>query len=251
MDFLTDKVVLITGAGRGLGRALALAFASRGAIVAANDLTPVNLDETVETIRAAGGRAEAYTADITRKTPIQGVITRLLDQWGRLDILINNAAVRPRAALLEVDEWDVQRALNVNLGGAFLLTQVGGRVMREQGSGGSILNIGDAAPLLPGENSAIYAATKAGLKALTRAAARELAPYAIRVNALCPGLLDTASTRERLGESLPQVAAHLPGGALGSPAEAAEAALFLCSPQARSINGACIRVDGGGWRWEV
>ena len=249
MSSLRDQVVLITGAGRGLGRALALAFAAQGARVAANDLTPVNLDDTVEQIRAAGGQAEAWTGDIAKKTPVQGILNRILDRWGRLDIVVNNAAVRPRASLLDMDEWDLQRTLNINLGGPFLLMQVAGRIMRQQGSGGVVLNIGDATPRLPGGRSdALYAATKAGLTALTRAAARELAPYGIRVNALCPGLLDTASTRERLGEEFPRIAARLVTGAPLQPAAVAEAALFLCSPAARHINGACLHVDGGGWR---
>ncbi len=249
MNSLRDHVVLITGAGRGLGRALALAFAARGARIAANDLTPVNLDDTVAQIRAAGGQAEACIGDIAKKTPVQGILNRLLDRWGRLDIVINNAAVRPRASLLDMDEWDLQRTLNVNLGGAFLLMQVAGRIMREQGSGGVILNIGDAAPRLPGgPNEALYAATKAGLLALTQAAAQELAPYGIRVNALCPGLLDTASTRERLGEKFAAIAARQPGDAPLRPAEVAEVALFLCSPAARHIHGACLPVGGNNRR---
>ncbi len=239
MKRFTDKVVLITGAGRGLGRALALAFAAEGAIVAANDLTPVNVETTVERIRSRGGRAAVYLGDVSKKMPVQGVFTRLLDDWGGLDVLVNNAAVRPSASLLDLDEWDWQRMLGVNLGGPLLTMQVAGRIFRQQGRGGAVLNIGDAAALsAQADVSAAYAATKAGLAALSRAAARELAPYGVRVNALCPGVLDTNSTRER---------GALPAAAV-SPQTVAEAALFLCSKAAAAINGACIRAEAGGWR---
>ncbi len=198
LDF-TDKVVLITGAGRGLGRMLALTFAAQGAIVAANDLMPVNVDETVAMIHAQGGRARAYLGDVSKKMPVQGVITTVLDDWGRLDVVVNNAAVRPRASLLDLDEWDWQRLLGVNLSGPFLMTQVAGRVFREQGTGGVILNIGDAAPrLTAGTGATAYATSKAALLAFTRESARELAPYGIRVHALCPGPIDFPSTQENL-----------------------------------------------------
>ncbi len=230
MKRFEDKVVLITGAGRGLGRALALAFAAEGAIVAANDLTPVNLDDTLEAIRRQGGRGEAYLGDVSKKMPVQGVFTRLLDDWGRLDVVVNNAAVHPHTPLLDLDEWDWQRMLGVNLGGALLTTQVAGRVFREQGQGGVVLNIGDAR-LAGAGVSAAYAATKAGLVALSQAAARELAPLGVRVLCLAPGALDTESSRERAvsGASLQSVV---------------ETALFLCSPAAAAINGVCVRADG-------
>jgi len=235
-----DQVVLITGAGRGLGRALALAFAAEGALVAANDLTPLNVETTVELIRTRGGRAAVYLGDVSKKMPVQGIFTRLLDDWGRLDVLVNNAAVRPSASLLDLDEWDWQRMLGVNLGGPLLTMQVAGRVFREQGRGGVVLNIGDAAVRSARDGvSAAYAATKAGVTALSRVAARELAPYGVRVNALCPGLLDTRSTRERTAAAV-----------AGDPRAVAEAALFLCSPAAAAINGACIRADAGGWKQE-
>ncbi len=229
MKRFEDKVVLVTGAGRGLGRALAQAFAAEGAIVALNDLTPVNLENTLESIHRQGGRAQTYLGDVSKKMPVQGIFTRLLDDWGRLDVVVNNAAVYPRAALLDLDEWDWQRMLGVNLGGPLLTMQIAGRVFREQGGGGVVLNVGDARVE---DVSAAYAATKAGLDALSRVAARELASLGVRVLSLCPGALDTESSRER----------NVAGGSLRS---VVETALFLCSPAAEAINGVCIRVDGG------
>ena len=131
----TDQVVLITGAGRGLGRALALAFAREGARVAANDLTPINLDETLAQIQAGGGQGRGYIFDIAKKMPVQALIEAVRQDWERIDILVNNAAVMPRAGILEMDEWDWRRTLDVNLNGAFFTTQSVGRVMRAQGGG--------------------------------------------------------------------------------------------------------------------
>lgn len=235
MSAFSGKVALVTGAGRGLGRALALGLAVEGAIVALNDLTPVNLDETEALIRAAGGQARSYLGDAAQKMVVQGILTQIIDDYGRLDIAVNNAAVQPRAGLLELDEWDWRRALEVNLSAPFFVTQAAGRVLRELG-GGVILNIGDALLETPGVRAgAAYQAGKAGLLGLTRAAAAELAPYGIRVNALCPGLLATESTRERWGE-------ELPAGALCSLEQTVRQALRLCNP---GVPGMGVSGTGG------
>jgi 3-oxoacyl-[acyl-carrier protein] reductase len=186
--------VLVTGAGRGLGRQLALSLAQRGAWVAANDITPVNLDETLALVEAHGapGQARPYLADVSSKIAVQTMLLQVLDDWGRLDAVVNNAAVHPAMPLLDMDEWDWRRVVDVNLTGAFLVTQIAGRVMREQG-GGAIVNIGDGRVELDDVALAAgYAASKAALAALTQAAARDLAPFQIRVNAVCPGDVKTA-----------------------------------------------------------
>lgn len=188
MSVFEGKVVLITGAGRGLGRTLALDFAAQGAVVAANDLTPVNVDEVIAEISAAGGRAKSYLSDVAKKVALQVVVTEVVADWGRIDVLINHASVHPRDALLDMDEWDWHRVLDVNLTGAFLMIQSVGRVMRELG-GGVIVNIGPKRPLedAASQPNAAYTASKAGLLELTRAAAAELAAHHIRVNAVCAG----------------------------------------------------------------
>src|SRR6266545_4230416 len=135
MDTLKDKVVLITGAGKGSGRILAQVFAERGSLVAANDISPINVEEVVNQIVANGGRAKAYVEDVAKKVGVQHVINQVEDDFGRIDILINHAAVEPHTPLLEMDEWDWHRVLDVNLTGAFLMTQSVGRLMRAQGSG--------------------------------------------------------------------------------------------------------------------
>jgi len=178
---IKDKVVLITGAGKGRGRILAEAFAERGARVAANDISPVNLDEVVNSILKKGGRAKAYVEDVAKKVGAQLIVNQVEDDFGPLDILINHAAVEPHVPVLEMDEWDWHRVLDVNLTGAFLMTQSVGRVMRANG-GGVILNL--IAESQTEHDGAAFAATMNALKGFTRQAARELDPYGIRVHAV-------------------------------------------------------------------
>ena len=130
MKNLKDKVVLITGAGKGAGRALALAFAERGAIVAANDISPVNVEQVVAEIVARGGKAKAYIEDVAKKVGVQYLVNSVEEDFGGIDILVNHAAVEPHTSLLEMDEWDWHRTLDVNLTGAFLMIQSAGRMMR-------------------------------------------------------------------------------------------------------------------------
>ncbi len=180
---LKGKVVLVTGAGKGAGRSIAEAFASNGACLAINDLTPINLDDTESAIRAAGGQVKAYVVDVTKKMPIQGLINTVMDDWGRIDILVNCAQVKPTSTLLEMDDWDWQRTLDVNLTGVFLLMQSVGRVMRTRG-GGRILNIGPRSQ--SGSELAAYAAGKAGLIELSTRAKQEFSEYGIQVHLIDP-----------------------------------------------------------------
>src|SRR5512139_174274 len=174
-----DKVVLITGAGKGSGRLLAQAFAQQGAIVAANDISPINVDEVVDQIIARGGRAKAYIDDVAKKVGAQNIVNQVEDDLGQIDILSNHAAVGPRVPLLEMDEWDWHRVFDVNLTGAFLMTQSVGRGMRERGSGVIINLVTGSARDESAE--AAYLASMQGLAEFTRQAARELSPYGIRV----------------------------------------------------------------------
>jgi len=246
LNSFKDKVVLITGAGRGLGREIASAFAARGACVAANDLTPINLDTTVETIAAAGGRIRPYIFDIAKKMPAQAMIEQVRADWGRIDILVNNAGVQPRAALLDMDEWDWRRTLDVNLSGAFFMMQSTGRVMRAQG-GGIMINIAAAAGRLQNQTGlGAFTASKAGLAGLTRIAAQELAPHNIRVIAICPGEIaagmDAAFPPDE-APTPPEAAPGIPLGGRGRLPEIAELVLFLCSPAAAVLSGQVINLD--------
>jgi NAD(P)-dependent dehydrogenase (short-subunit alcohol dehydrogenase family) len=176
---IKDKIVLITGAGKGAGRALAESFAERGARVAANDISPINVEEVVEGITRRGGQARAYIEDVAKKVAVQALVNTIEDELGGIDILVNHASVDPRFALLDMDEWDWHRTLDVNLTGAFLMTQSVGRVMREKGKG-VIFNIVESSTFTSDKEVA-YHASMAALAALSDLAARELSPYNIRV----------------------------------------------------------------------
>ena len=185
----SGKVVLITGAGKGAGAALAEAFAARGAQVALNDISPINVDEVAARIVSSGGQARVYLHDVAKKVGVQALIKQVEEEWGRVDILIQHAAVQPRTPLLDLDEWDWHRTLDVNLTGAFLVLQSLGRVMRAQG-GGIIVNL--AAGAESAGQAGAYEASMAGLRGLSLAAARELAPFGIKVYMveLGPGALE-------------------------------------------------------------
>ena len=197
MNDFKGKIVLITGAGKGSGRKLAEAFAKHGATVAANDISPINVEEAVAEIRAQDGDARAYVDDIAKKVGAQALIKQVEDDLGHIDILVNHASVEPHFSLLEMDEWDWHRVLDVNLTGAFLVTQSVGRMMREQG-GGVIVNLlapdpgvtvagrDESSPVPdraePGKRAAFFVSMSA-LESLSQQAAREFAPFGIRVRA--------------------------------------------------------------------
>lgn len=247
MDEFKDKVVLVTGAGRGIGRAIAEGFAASGSLVAANDITPINLDETQARISAVGGRVKSYIADVAKKMPVQAMIEEILNEWERIDILINNAGVEPRTSILEMDEWDWRRTIDVNLSGPFFTMQSVGRVMKEQG-GGVMVNISAVTGRSHGqEDRAAYIASKMGLIGLTREAAREFAAYKIRVNAVCPGVIETElieglqQNQVIMGKWLEDI----PQARLGKPHEVVALVMFLCSSAASYLTGQAINVDGG------
>ena len=244
MEDFRDKVVLITGAGRGIGQEIAVAFSSLGAKVAANDINPVNLDETLARIEQKGGYARAYIFDVAKRMPIEAMIAEILDHFGRIDILVNHASVRPEAALLDMDEWGFHRTLDVNLGGAFFTMQQVGRAMRQQG-GGVMVNIVSAngnTGMLKG--STAFTASQAGLIGLTQAAAQELAPFNIHLNAICCGPISKNSWLQSAFDfSIYQSCSA--SNALSLPDELSDTArltLFLCSEAAFNLTGqiACI-----------
>jgi 3-oxoacyl-[acyl-carrier protein] reductase len=241
MGEFAEKIVLITGAGRGLGRAIAEAFAKEGAHIAANDISPINLDETVTTIQATGAKIRPYIFDIAKKLPVQALVEQVLDDWQQIDILINNAAVEPRASILQMDEWDWQRAIDVNLSGPFFLLQQVGRFMREQG-GGVVVNIAASEGRRSGlKDRSAYLASKSGLLGLTREAAREFAAYNIRVNAVCPADLAGGSNEKYPID--PHAAQS--NNQKNRSDSIAQLVLFLCSQNSAHIVGQAIHVDNG------
>lgn len=247
MADLHGKVALVTGAGRGIGRAISRSLADAGAAVALNDISPDGVERTAELIREAGGRAQVFLADVSRKHQVQTMLEAVRDAFGSLDILVNNAGVEPHKPLLVLDEWDWDRTLEVNLKGPFLLTQSAGRVMADEG-GGVIINIGSIAGRAQGlKDRAAYVASKMGLIGLTREAARELAEHHIRVNAVCPGVIETEMTAELRQDPamMERWLTDIPAGRLGLVEDVADLVVFLCSDRASYITGQAINVDGG------
>jgi len=179
MTPLSGKVVLITGAGRGLGRRLAQQLGALGAAIAVNEINPDSAAETARLVEAAGGRAQTYLADVSKKFPVQAMFNAIEDDWNRLDVLIHNARVVPNKPVLEMDEWDWRRTLDVNLTGAFVLVQVAGRLMRA-GSGGTIILPLQHSP--DSGDAAAYESTRRGLEGFASAAARELAAAGVHIH---------------------------------------------------------------------
>ncbi len=244
---LSHRVALVTGAGRGIGQAVALALADAGAHVCVNDINPDTARATVNDILARGGQAFEYAADVSNKLQVGSMVEAVRARWGRLDILVNNAGVEPKASVLSLDEWDWERTLNVNLKGTFICTQLAGRVMQDQG-GGTIVNIASiAGHKSPLPNASAYCASKAGVVGFTRECAREFTAYNIRVNAVCPGVIVTPMTEK--SRSDPDVmrkwVEDIPQKRLGEPEEVAAVVLFLCSGAASYITGQALVVDGG------
>jgi NAD(P)-dependent dehydrogenase (short-subunit alcohol dehydrogenase family) len=239
-DLLRNKVILIVGAGRSPAPALALTLAGRGAVIAANDLSPVLLDPLTTAIAEAGGQARSYIADATRGMPLRAMLDEVLEDWGRIDILINNPRIRPEAALFSMDEWEWQRTIEMNLNGPFLVTQLVARVMKEQGDGGIIFNLVDHNPaVLEAPGLAAYAASQQGLLALSQAAAREFIAYNIRVHTLCPDetlLNNSAQTGD------PQVKPASLETATSNQA-LAELVITLCGSETAHQTGQIFRVS--------
>lgn len=235
---LSGQTAIITGAGSGIGRAVALALAQAGAAVTVNDLNPDRVDKVTAQIIESGGRAFGWQGDVGNRFQAAALIENTRDHFGKIQILVNAAGVFKAEALLKLDEWDWRRQHEVNLTGAFFCTQLLGRVMAEEG-GGVIVNIASTAGH-PGTipQGVAYVTSKAALVALTKQSARELAPHSIRVNAVCPGFIQE--------DDMPQIdSPHNAQQRIGTPEEAAQVVLFLCSDAASFITGQAINVDGG------
>lgn len=242
---LDGKVALVTGAGTGLGAAIATMLATAGADIACHDRAePAEL--TMEAVRASGRRALGLTADISDRATHAELIKKTTADLGRLDILVNNAGMIRRAPAVEYSDEDWDLLLEVNLTAAFRLSKFAGAHMLERGSG-KIVNIASLLSFQGGILVPAYAASKGGIAQLTKALANEWAPKGVNVNAIAPGYIatnNTAALRQDETRSR-QILERIPAGRWGEPADIAGAALFLCSEAARYIHGHVLVVDGG------
>lgn len=241
-DSLSGRIVLVTGAGRGIGRAIAERFAGAGSVVAVNDIDGEAAAATADAISQRGGTAIVTPADVSDSSGVAAMVDAVMAEYGRIDVLVNNAGiVSPMLHFLEADEAWWRRIIDVNLTGHFLVSHPVARIMAKNG-GGSIINMSSGGATRAHRSFTAYDATKGGIEALTRAMALDLGPYNVRVNALVPGAIDTSgmSADERVlrGENVPL-------GRVGEPLDLTGAALFLASDDATYITGETLRVDGG------
>jgi 3-oxoacyl-[acyl-carrier protein] reductase len=240
-----NQVAIVTGAGRGIGHAIATRLASEGARVASVSRTEANAKKTSDEINATrDGAARAYAVDVADHDAVQAIGARILEEFGRVDILVNNAGVtRDGLAMrMSVDDWDT--VLQTNLRGAFSFTQSVMRSMIKQRSG-RIINISSVIGLMGNAGQANYAASKAGLIGLTKSLARELASRSITVNAIAPGFIVTDMTDAVPEEARKTIQSKIPMGTLGDVNDVASAVAFLVSAEAKYITGQVLTVDGG------
>jgi len=234
---LEGKVALITGGSRGIGRAIALTFAENGADVAISGRKLPDLEAVAEEIKATGRKGLALSSHIAKLEESANLVEKVKAEFGRIDILVNNAGTNPyNGPLIDAEEWAWDVTMNVNLKGAFLLSQLVARVMREQ-DGGNIINISSGAGITPSPLH-IYSVTKAGLIMLTRVMAKEWHQYNIRVNAIAPGMIKTQFS-EVLWKGTP-AEDHI-----AVPEDVAGAALYLASDTSKYVNGETIAITGG------
>jgi 3-oxoacyl-[acyl-carrier protein] reductase len=244
MGQLENKIAVVTGAGRGIGRAIALKFAAAGADVACISRTADNAENVAEEIRAGGRKAWAHALDVSEAGAVEAAAEKILATAGRLDILVNNAGVTRDGLLMRMSEEDWDTVLDTNLKGAFLLCKAFTRTFVKQRSG-RIINIASIAGLMGNAGQCNYAASKAGLIGFTKSLARELASRGITVNAVAPGFIETDMTAVLSEEIRKEVLKRIPMNQLGQADDIAHAVLYLAGEGARYLTGQVITVDGG------
>lgn len=244
MSVLSNQVAVVTGAGRGIGRAIALKFAGAGADVVCVSRTAENSQKAADEVRAAGRKAWAHSVDVADSKAVAIAAEKIVEDAGRVDILVNNAGVTRDGLLMRMSEEDWDAVLNTNLRGAFSFTKAFSRTFLKQRSG-RIINISSVIGLIGNAGQCNYAASKAALIGFTKSVARELASRGITVNAIAPGFIETDMTAG-MGEKVKdELLKKIPLNALGKAEDIAEAALFLASPGGRYITGQVLTVDGG------
>jgi len=241
---LQNQVAVVTGAGRGIGRAIALRFANAGADIVCVSRTAENSAKVASEVQALGRKAWAHAVDVSDAKAVEAVADKILSESGRVDVLINNAGITRDGLLMRMSEADWDAVLGTNLKGAFTLTKSFTRAFLKQRAG-RIINIASVIGLIGNAGQCNYAASKAALIGFTKSIARELGSRGITANAIAPGFIETDMTAAMTGEMRAELLKKIPLNALGQPEDIAEAALFLAGPSGRYITGQVLTVDGG------
>jgi len=244
MSQLANQTAVVTGAGRGIGRAIALKFAAEGADVVVVSRTAENSEKVAAEIRALGRRAWAHAVDVADSAAVAAAGEKILAECGRLDVLVNNAGVTRDGLLMRMSEADWDMVLDTNLKGAFLFTKAFSRAFAKQ-RGGRIINVASIIGLIGNAGQVNYAASKAGLIGFTKSVARELAGRGVTCNALAPGFIETDMTAVLNEEIRAELLKKIPLGVFGQAEDIAGAALFLAGPAGRYVTGQVLTVDGG------
>ena len=244
MNELENKIAVVTGAGRGIGRAIALKFAGAGADVVVVSRTVENSEKVAGEIRALGRKAWAFAVDVSDSAAVAAAGEKILAAAGRVDILVNNAGVTRDGLLMRMSDADWDTVLNTNLKGAFLVTKAFNRAMLKQRSG-RIINIASVVGIMGNAGQCNYAASKAGLIGFTKSAAREFAARGVTVNAIAPGFTETDMTADLKPEMREVILKQIPLGSLGQAEDIASAALYLAAASGRYVTGQVLTVDGG------
>ena len=244
MNQLEKQVAVVTGAGRGIGRAIALKFAAEGADVVCVSRTAENSEKVANEIRALGRKAWAHAVDVSNSASVNSAVEKILADCPRIDILVNNAGVTRDGLLMRMSDEDWETVLNTNLKGAFNVTRAFSRTMLKQRAG-RIINITSVIGLMGNAGQCNYGASKAGLIGLTKSAAREFAGRGVTVNAIAPGFTETDMTAELKPEMKDLVLKQIPLGSFGQAEDIANAALFFAAASGRYVTGQVLAVDGG------
>lgn len=244
MSQLTNQIAVVTGAGRGIGRAIALKFAAEGADVVCVSRTVENSEKVAQEVRNAGRRAWAMAVDVADVAAVNAAAEKILSEAGRVDVLVNNAGVTRDGLLMRMSDADWDTVMNTNLKGAFLFTRAFSRAFLKQRAG-RIINVASVIGLVGNAGQANYAASKAALMGFTKSVAKEFGSRGVTVNALAPGFIETDMTAVLSEQLRADVLKTIPLGKLGQADDIAEAALFLASPGAKYITGQVLTVDGG------
>jgi 3-oxoacyl-[acyl-carrier protein] reductase len=244
MGQLDNQIAVVTGAGRGIGRAIALKFASEGADIVCVSRTQTNSDKVAEEVRTLGRRAWAKSVDVADSTAVASAGVEILEEAGKIDILVNNAGITRDGLLMRMSEEDWDAVLNTNLKGAFSFTKAFTRTFLKQRSG-RIINLSSVIGLIGNAGQCNYAASKAGLIGFTKSIAREFASRGVTANAIAPGFIETDMTSVLTEEMKTELLKRIPLNFFGKADDIANAALYLASPGARYVTGQVLTVDGG------